>query len=135
VGFWGLFPVDSGIRELRIFSRKSGEGKILKGVEDAAPPVTEETWDDRHYCCDFDVRRKIENEIGIACLMRELLGIAVGSPGWFGRGGIGWVFKVRRGYSRTFRGKRFNELSRKVQHFLGFNHTKTFSDGSIFGPN
>jgi hypothetical protein len=67
--------------------------------------------------------------------MRELLGIAVGSPGWFAGGGIGWVFKVRRGYSGTFGGKRFNELSRKVQNFLGFNYTKTFPDGSIFGPN
>jgi hypothetical protein len=37
--------------------------------------------------------------------MRELLGIAVGSPGWFAGGGIGWVFKVRRGYSGTFEGE------------------------------
>jgi hypothetical protein len=78
----------------------------------------------------------IENEIRIACLMRKLLGIAVGSPGWFAREGIGWVFKVRRGYSGTFAGKRFNELSRKVQNFLGFTvYTKTFSDESIFGTN
>jgi hypothetical protein len=68
VGFWGLVPVDSGVHKRRIFLRKfgkSGEGKILERVEDAASSVTEETWDDRHSRCDFDVRRKTGKELGL----------------------------------------------------------------------
>jgi hypothetical protein len=34
-----------------------------------------------------------ENEIGTVCLMRDLIGIAVGTR-WFAGEGIGWVFKV-----------------------------------------